>query len=169
MGTIEYYYKNVPEKYLVKTDKHIIQITDYLNKNFGEAWGGFDTDYVDRTKDDRLIYQDDDGNVIFHMRVFNKDHSGFKCSGIGGMFKREDSNSDHVKELLSFITNSNNTDSHFSFGFCRKHLAEHFINNIILKGSFIDYDVNFVIYYVSQEDFMMTSEILEGLKKFDLF
>lgn len=169
MGTIEYYYKNVPEKYLVRTEKHIQQITNHLNENFGKEWGGFDETYVDKTKDDRLIVQDNEGNVLFHIRIFNKDHSGLKCNGVGGAFRSKKGNSNCVRELFQFIINEKNTDSSFIFGFCRKSIAEHFIKNITLKGSYIDYDGDFMLCYLAQDDFVMTEDILEGLKKFDLF
>lgn len=168
MGVVEKYYGKVPEKYLVSTNNHIDQIASGLTEYFGKDWGDFKKDYVEETKDDRLIVQDENGNVVFHMRIFDKDHDGYKCDGVGGVFRKKEADGKCVKELFDYIYNNYLEDVDFGFGFCKKTLAEHYVNNVI-GGGYVDYDDNFVIYYLPTKGFEMTEKIKEGLKKFELF
>lgn len=167
MGTVQKYYKNTPEKYLVKTEKHIDQILAGLNKHFSNEWGQFNRSHVESTKDDRLIIQDDEGNVVFHMRVFDKDHNGFKCDGIGGVFRDENVDGSCVKELFKYLVDEPREDVNFGFGFCKKSLAEHYVKNVA-GGGYFEYNDEYVIYYICV-NVQMTEEMKEELKKFDLF
>lgn len=169
MSVLNYYFNYIPEDYLITSDNQINQIKDYLTVFFGKDWGEFSFDYVDKTKQDRIIKKDENGNVIFHARIFNKDFDGLKCYGVGGTFKSPSAPTSAVIEVFDLFFNSVKNDVMFEFGMCPEWLAQRYISEIMKGGDYTDYNKELVLYYFPFNGFKMSDEILNKIKNMEMF
>lgn len=170
-STINKYLKDVPKQYLVRNYGQVAQISVGLQRYFSEDWGtNFNFRYVEESLHDRLIKCDENGDLLFHLRVFDKDFDGMRCLGIGGVFKYQESVSPHdVVEVFKILINNRRPENKIGFGMCPEWLARFYSKFVFPNGKYVPYNDDLVLYYWSDPGFVVTDEIVDKMKHFDLF
>lgn len=171
MNTIQKYFTNMPEEYLVRTDKQIAQISSGLTKFFGNKWGRiFDEHYVGKTKDERLIKTDENGSVLLHSRVFDRDFDGKICFGIGGTFKvSKEVPASCLKEIFHALMKYPRLETNLMFGMCPEALARYYKKYVGKAGDYFRYSDDHFLYYCPFHGYEVTLNDIEKMKEFDLF